>query len=898
MLFLASILNIINLESCTATDGFIAYRSNTGINTLNSPKIRYWNNTANGGNGSWSSEIELPASDSPIRYLRMKQSPVSSKIVLVTLGDDGNLSGYVCMKYCDNASYWNLTTKIGMVWLASAPAAQRRFDLSFETATGDLLLVYGIYDTNVSRDLAYKVLPENTISFNGLTEQYINDGGHATDIQYIWVEMDSDPVNNSEEIIMGAFDDTDNDYNAWVWNGGAFGAIHSITDTASATSNREAHAVKYASDGSKGMVASGNFTSGDMVSAYWNGAAWTSLAPIDIDSTDGNDIQWLSMKANPNNADLQLVIQDSGNDLHTAYWNGATWAMTSNIDAGVDVLTARTADFSWLPDNSGRLVWETDGAGTTINQTVCSPQCNNATKLVFSTYAGTGAWLSLFQNPTASEVVKFLGIRLNSAFDIGAFRYNGTALNYTNYGDTTITTDTTVATFEAYSFDYRRDTRAPNVTFITPNASGILWTSGTFIINVTTNEYVPYITLELNGTNYSVNGSDMNWYNSTSWGEGFYKYKIYTADWAGNKNVTVERNLTIDYPPNVTLINPLNNTLNTTSRNITFYYNVTYGYSNISVCSLIIDTLRVINVTGPINETINQNFSYILTNGQHNWSVWCNDSNNINSTSEIRNITVKIIPVINLLTLDDGIAPSGEIMLNAGSTRFVNCSVIATDPDGLANLINATGTFYYYLNKSNDLDNNNTHYTNSLCPLVSNTSINKTFECDFNVWYYANNGTWNCNVTVTNNYSISSSSNISNLVQSLYAVNVTDGIEFANAQAGFSSNNITVNITNFGNLPVNVTLQGYALVVGDNVGMNCSDHTNINITNIRFSTNVSDNFTQKTQMSGAIQSLNLKIAKQNTSTQIFNITYWQINPDPGPQGRVCGGYVIFNAEAS
>jgi len=75
------------------------------------------------------------------------------------------------------------------------------------------------------------------------------------------------------------------------------------------------------------------------------------------------------------------------------------------------------------------------------------------------------------------------------------------------------------------------------------------------------------------------------------------------------------------------------------------------------------------------------------------------------------------------------------------------------------------------------------------------------------VWYYANNGTWNCNVTVYNNYSNSGLMNVSSVIQPLYAVNITDGMSFNNVQSNIASNNITVNITNFGNMPVNVTLQ-------------------------------------------------------------------------------------------
>ena len=255
-------------------------------------------------------------------------------------------------------------------------------------------------------------------------------------------------------------------------------------------------------------------------------------------------------------------------------------------------------------------------------------------------------------------------------------------------------------------------------------------------------------------------------------------------------------------------------------------------------------------------------------------------------------------PIIQLISITDSLPPENEITLSAGTIRPVNCTGIVTDLLNASNIIGANATLYYSLNSSSASDNNLVHYTNTSCDLTQFNFTHDSFSCGFNVWYYANNGTWNCSIAVFNNQSASAFASNNTIIDPLYAVNITDGVEFANAQSGFISNNVTVNITNFGNMPVNVTLQGYALAIGDNIGMNCSDNTNITISNIRFSINASDNFNQKTQMSGAIQSLNLKIAKQINSTQIFNSTYWQITPDPGSKNRVCGGYVIFSAEAS
>jgi hypothetical protein len=255
-------------------------------------------------------------------------------------------------------------------------------------------------------------------------------------------------------------------------------------------------------------------------------------------------------------------------------------------------------------------------------------------------------------------------------------------------------------------------------------------------------------------------------------------------------------------------------------------------------------------------------------------------------------------PVIDSMNVDDNFLSDNEIILSAGSTRFVNCTVIATDSEGSSSIVNASATFYYYLNKSSNLDDDNVHYTNNSCSEVSSNDTSKIFLCGFDVNYYANNGTWYCNATVYNIYSYLANNYTLAVLDPLYAVNLTDGIEFANVSSGFPSNNITVNITNFGNMPVNITIQGYAIVIGDNIGMNCSDGTNITINRTKFSTNSTATYNQKTPLNGSVQSMRLKILKQTNATQIFNTTYWQIDPDPGVANRICGGYVIFSAEAS
>ncbi|MCX8200145.1 MAG: S8 family serine peptidase, partial [Candidatus Micrarchaeota archaeon] len=543
-------------------NAIIAYRSSTGSG-LNFPKIRFWNSS---GQGSWGNEIELPTAGSPVRYAIVKWSPRSSKIVLVTQSDDGNLDSYVCMGNCTIVANWRVTNNIGTVWTTAPATSSRRFDLDFETRTGDAIVVYAIESAVANRDLAYKVLPAASRNFTGIAEQYIDDTGHATDIQYSWVRVDRNPLGTSEEMILVGFDLSNNDINAWVWNGNAWGNQVSLDDTATRTTGYEAIAAKYAADGSKGMAIGGglNTVRGGVATRYWSGGAWSAITTFDVDAGDNNDVRWSSLKADPASDDLQGVFIDSGADLHTAYWSGTAWTVTSNIDDAVDTAVARCADFAWSPaGGTGYLAWDTDLAGTTISYRTCAPQCTSATSTA-SAYAGTGAWITMYTNTRAADTARVLSARLNSNFDIGSFTVNSTTPTFRNYGDAAITADTTVTTYEAYAISFKIDRTPPSITFVSPtpaNNSNIFPRNWAFInVTVTDNVNVSFVILEWNGiTNYTMSkGPGNSWYrNVTGISPGTYTYRVYAADFSENMNVSVRRTLHRRLPPNVKILEPL-----------------------------------------------------------------------------------------------------------------------------------------------------------------------------------------------------------------------------------------------------------------------------------------------------------------------------------------------------
>lgn len=241
-----------------------------------------------------------------------------------------------------------------------------------------------------------------------------------------------------------------------------------------------------------------------------------------------------------------------------------------------------------------------------------------------------------------------------------------------------------------------------------------------------------------------------------------------------------------------------------------------------------------------------------------------------------------------------------NITLSGGLTRQVTCNATLRDWNGYGdiNLVNAT-LFHVLTSTYDAADNNNSHYTNTSCT-DSGNGLNYTvnYLCVFDVLYYANNGTWNCTVNVKDLYNKTNNNSNTTIVYPIYALNVTDGIDYGQVAVEEISSNITANVTNFGNMAINVSVEGYGAAKGDNLGLVCNLGGNISVGMQRFSSTPLD-WDSKMILSSTAQHIpGLTMVKQTVpSVPIVNSTYWQlyVNVSTNPGGN-CSGYIIFSAE--
>ena len=271
-----------------------------------------------------------------------------------------------------------------------------------------------------------------------------------------------------------------------------------------------------------------------------------------------------------------------------------------------------------------------------------------------------------------------------------------------------------------------------------------------------------------------------------------------------------------------------------------------------------------------INTAISYNFEYV----------------NVTSRVNVTNAYPEILSV----TINQNIIP------NAGTTKIIWCNATIRDWNGYQDINLTNATFWDNATVTMaDADNNNTHYTNTSCGLVNGNGYYANYSCAFNVWYYANPSTnWICNVSVKDNYNFTDDMYNITTIQAYYALNVTTPIDFGDMAVSDITNNITANITNFGNADINVSVDGYGAVDGDGLAMVCAIR-NISISNLRYSIDGSL-WASAIALTDTPQNITGLTVPKRVNQVLWNTTYWDLYVDPSenPFG-VCNGTVVFTA---
>jgi hypothetical protein len=282
------------------------------------------------------------------------------------------------------------------------------------------------------------------------------------------------------------------------------------------------------------------------------------------------------------------------------------------------------------------------------------------------------------------------------------------------------------------------------------------------------------------------------------------------------------------------------------------------------------------------------------------------DANYVNVTVDTTVNISNSPPQILSLIIDEVVAGENVTLL-AGRTRTVYCNFTVRDWDGTADINRSNATLWHSSSLINNSNDNNDHYFNSSCVQVGTSGLyDSLYQCAFDVQYYANNGTWYCNATVADHYYFSQpnenytdTGQNTTIFNNLYALNIsTKLIDYGEVAVEDYSAEQIINVTNFGNRDINVSVRGYGVNESDGLAMNCSAQGNITISNERYAITSGVAFGSMNQLSGTNTNIDvLQVSQRINDTQAnWNSTYWKLYVDPTnvPAG-ICNGTVVFTA---
>ncbi len=259
---------------------------------------------------------------------------------------------------------------------------------------------------------------------------------------------------------------------------------------------------------------------------------------------------------------------------------------------------------------------------------------------------------------------------------------------------------------------------------------------------------------------------------------------------------------------------------------------------------------------------------------------------------------------------------SGQnITLSPDSTKAVYCNGIARDYNNDTDIMNISAQFFQNTSFWGDSNDNNTHYTNNTCYIDYNatnvdygddSSGNYTvnYNCSFNVQYYANPGTWNCTVYAFDQMNWNETNSTTIGVSELIAISLPSSIDYGTVNSTYVSNENITNVTNVGNVAINLSLQGYAVNIGDGNAMNCSKgnvknisimYEKYNLTGSTASVTGLSDFESKylnLTSSAVVKRFDLQYRQNDAINEAANSTYWRIYVPKGVAGT-CQGNIIF-----
>ena len=461
-----------------------------------------------------------------IEWSEMKASPTQNEMVAAYTTNDGKL--YVlCFDGTSWTNEWSIDNGLG--------AITRRFDIGYETDTGDVMVLYSSTATGTN-ELSYRTKSGSAGCGSGNWSSENNLDPIRTSGEVQWVKIAEDKRAGSN-LMMAVWSDLNRDLSAMTWSGTAWGnehtaALETTLEVASVAQDVQSFDVAYESVSGDVMVTWGsggtNGTNGAYYATCTGGTAsctWTGVRTAMPTFLD--DATHISIAADPLTDQIAFAsIGNAGADMQLGIWSGSAWTNTANADASSQSPTGgrKMVSAGWLNNNGIKraVVNYHDGAATnvgwfTASGTTWTQQTDFTPSVAFSTQQ----WFETHMNPYDNSELLLEIYDSNRRVFAKRLQMDGTgAFTWTNADGGVLAAQTNLSVYNQVAYAYWRSVPVPP-SFggtlyldqgITPAGSGktiniVIGTSSPSVYSTATDSSGQWVFTDLDMTNVTATTS-------------------------------------------------------------------------------------------------------------------------------------------------------------------------------------------------------------------------------------------------------------------------------------------------------------------------------------------------------------------------------------------------------
>lgn len=395
-------------KTCTITneehsDGIFIYGEGS-----TTPFYRMYNATEN----IFSSQNTGPSGGDG-RTFQIRTSPTKREAIAGYVSATGVLQ-VLCFNGTSWVNEWSATV--------GGTAAAQRFDIAYETASGDAMVLYS-RNVGTTNELGYRTKAGSASCGSGNWSAATTLDPVRTSGVVHWVKMASDRRSTSN-LITAIWADANSDLSAMVWSGTAWGNEPATTtetslEIVSSSQDVDSFDVEYESLSGDVMIVWGNSagsngTNGVRYRTCTGGIALCVWGAVTTPPTFKDDATHLDISANPLTDEIVFAsIGNAGSDMQAGYWSGTAWTNKANVETSCTTPEANEhlVETAWLVSgttarsiivyhdkNATRVGWYVGNGGTFTKQSDFNPT---------PTLNKTQGWYDLSVNTTVRNRVMF-----------------------------------------------------------------------------------------------------------------------------------------------------------------------------------------------------------------------------------------------------------------------------------------------------------------------------------------------------------------------------------------------------------------------------------------------------------------------------------------------------------